>query len=625
MTNDELITKAKKDYPIGTVIKLPKGIIGNDSYTVSDNNFTWGNNDNMAVSTKEGETNSLVERGTAVYFKGNWATIVSKPEEKASEFEAGKWYKIKLYENTFFKFKSINSNGSYNTINCIDRIWVGNYVKGNTISHTSAEESAVLLTDLSEIQQYLPENHVDKFPVKTELTKKLTTADLVTGEIYQLTIYDNKWIVKFDYFKAGETFSDGSISYDNMYYKKGEWGHTDKITEVKKATEEEKQHLNACIKAGKFVTLEDSKTIKQNNVKEVIPEKGKWYEIEAFGGIKYISKYGDNLKFSEFICGNNYNESGEFQDVKVIRELKSEDLVIIEPLLNYAKKKYPVGCKFMAARGSGSKYTVESLDKFTWYDSKNICIKLHGNGTIYSNGKWAEIVSLPKEKVVEKTSDTYPTDVVYQTGDRVRILRTAKSHERGWYNTWVSPKGDFIEQIFTVTNDCGDKGVSLKEAGDYLYPHFVLEKVVAEDFLDNDMRKDAIVESNLEKANRLFKVGMTIKSVMNSTFTFSESSFPLIERACGIITNNEGCKHLYNPEKNKWATIVSTPQEEWINIFNKTEWMKATIKYDEPIEWKTQSRKTSSSDLISFDDEDVIFSRPKRISSIKTQLLVVEE
>lgn len=80
------------------------------------------------------------------------------------EFIKGKWYKITNYEGSyhFFKYNSKEVCSGYNRIECIDLIWNKKYKSPDAFANTDAEKSAILLTDLSEIQEYLPENHIDK-------------------------------------------------------------------------------------------------------------------------------------------------------------------------------------------------------------------------------------------------------------------------------------------------------------------------------------------------------------------------------------------------------------------------------------------------------------------------------
>lgn len=65
-----------------------------------------------------------------------------------------------------------------------------------------------------------------------------------------------------------------------------------------------------------------------------------------------------------------------------------------ETLLEKAKRLYPVGTRFKAARGNGirSNYEVTYYSEFKENIDGAICIQNNGNGTIYFNGVWGEII-----------------------------------------------------------------------------------------------------------------------------------------------------------------------------------------------------------------------------------------
>ena len=63
-----------------------------------------------------------------------------------------------------------------------------------------------------------------------------------------------------------------------------------------------------------------------------------------------------------------------------------------ETLLEKAKRLYPIGTKFKAARGSNGEYKVQSNSEFRENGDGAICIQTQGNGTIYYNGVWGEII-----------------------------------------------------------------------------------------------------------------------------------------------------------------------------------------------------------------------------------------
>jgi hypothetical protein len=142
-------------------------------------------------------------------------------------------------------------------------------------------------------------------------------------------------------------------------------------------------------------------------------------------------------------------------------------------LLEKAKRDYPIGTIFIGV-GTTNKYELEGFQTANdhWETSGRIivhCKESTGCGEyLYKDGKWAEIVSKPEVSV-------YPTDVKYQKGDKVKVLRKAKDRERGWNMVWIESMSLRVGTVLTVQEDNGLEGVLMKEG--CRYPHFVLEKV----------------------------------------------------------------------------------------------------------------------------------------------------
>lgn len=80
-----------------------------------------------------------------------------------SKFIKDKWYKINHFRDNshYFKFDYLEDRGGYNRVHCKILIWAGSIKSSDTFANTEAEQSATLLTDLSEIIPYLPKDHVD--------------------------------------------------------------------------------------------------------------------------------------------------------------------------------------------------------------------------------------------------------------------------------------------------------------------------------------------------------------------------------------------------------------------------------------------------------------------------------
>ena len=121
--------------------------------------------------------------GGSLYQNGKYATLVSLPEEKTikQNFIVGKWYK---YKGWYIKYKE-TVRGYFTASEQItdDK----KYTKTNG-SFGEADYEKVLLEDLSEIQQYLPDGHPDKtqsIPEYVECISKDFSA-IHLGTIYKL-------------------------------------------------------------------------------------------------------------------------------------------------------------------------------------------------------------------------------------------------------------------------------------------------------------------------------------------------------------------------------------------------------------------------------------------------------
>lgn len=67
-----------------------------------------------------------------------------------------------------------------------------------------------------------------------------------------------------------------------------------------------------------------------------------------------------------------------------------------------------------------------------------------------------------------------------KVGDKVKVLKSCKSYEKGWGNTWAEDMNSYVGKICTIFKDSGESGFKLeRDNGEYGYcfPYFVLEKV----------------------------------------------------------------------------------------------------------------------------------------------------
>jgi hypothetical protein len=180
-SKEELLEEAKRRYPVGTYFKSP-----DDGYKIREvkpytigSNITWFWSEEIkgtVIRSLSGLFCRCVENTPAcsnphVYKDGIWAEIVSKPEsvEKMEEpkFIVGKWYK-RTTAPTSDEFVMYIKCCSINPIKDCENITFGGKHTVSVLQGRGYKQWKVL-EDLSEIQQYLPEGHPDKFPVSKEL------------------------------------------------------------------------------------------------------------------------------------------------------------------------------------------------------------------------------------------------------------------------------------------------------------------------------------------------------------------------------------------------------------------------------------------------------------------------
>lgn len=78
MTKEEILQKAIREYPIGTIFKLAHHPL--QKAIITSNNFIYGNNNNVYSVSKKGiqniDYNKIMEDG-CVYINGKWAKVIS--------------------------------------------------------------------------------------------------------------------------------------------------------------------------------------------------------------------------------------------------------------------------------------------------------------------------------------------------------------------------------------------------------------------------------------------------------------------------------------------------------------------------------------------------------------------
>ena len=164
---------------------------------------------------------------------------------KAPKFEAGKWYNLKYSSSgkewdVYFKVLKYDGN----KVDFADGYYIDTnrkYAKANSIELKSILVRSIKEVDISEIQPYLPDGHIDK----------IKNIKMINGNYY---VADNGNI-----FRWGNGDSDAylRLTDGNKLFFKDEGSFTENI-KTRSATPEEKQWLEACINANKFIPKEEA-------------------------------------------------------------------------------------------------------------------------------------------------------------------------------------------------------------------------------------------------------------------------------------------------------------------------------------------------------------------------------
>ncbi|HEY8362837.1 MAG TPA: hypothetical protein VIK77_08135 [Tissierellaceae bacterium] len=116
-----------------------------------------------------------------------------------------------------------------------------------------------------------------------------------------------------------------------------------------------------------------------------------------------------------------------------------------EELLKEAKRRYPVGTKYITAGGSGYRYIIKG-DDFQWWEHKVSIYETSSGGLVYNRGKWADIVS--EERTEFKKGDYivclntpendtgFPRNYIFKQRENYKYLRSELDNKGSKVNGW---------------------------------------------------------------------------------------------------------------------------------------------------------------------------------------------
>lgn len=317
------------------------------------------------------------------FFRINdWEVLEFSQLDFEDELVKGKWYKITNgtsrvigKRHWYGKFQEINSA----IIICSEYIDYDGILGENGKFGTIGQYTFTLLTDLSEIQQYLPPNHPD-------LIKKDT---FVLPKYWRLKITPkNKAIV--NEWKIKQKYNDDLFEYPEYTHVNSDGGGVI-------STDFEKEN---------FITFEQFKThvLKENTMEKEI--------------VEYKLKFAEYIKAANAITGTSadYTKHGFIPESAAYKKLKEAGVLDLwfEPV--YAPK-FKVGdwvfVKYHNGNGVDFSGLVSQLYKNDpnngatgkLYEESDICVKQR-NGLLRIN--FSDIVRLATEEEIKKASISLP-------------------------------------------------------------------------------------------------------------------------------------------------------------------------------------------------------------------------
>lgn len=647
MTNEELLEKAKKDYPIGTYYASAGG--GNGKYIVEEKDEL----EHPDTLTRFGQGCIGIKGKGFIKHKDEWAEIISKPEQKPSKvlifndiyvgdivvshqvtvetsdrsrgdmfkvleksnstqlyykentqsgrkgdwrkatpeeeeaynkgirnikdipasvisprFEKGKWYTESSRPLLYIKFDRFLPNDS-DAIYSSEKIYQGyhQYIANDL---WLSKDVNWVLADVSIIQEYLPEGHVDKIPstYAPKIGDYLTVRGMnhLSGKM-MIILYQNEYNSKKDPIRCGgPIISDFPKGYGDerlTFKKEGSCCFKSDDRDFKFSNDEEKQWLQACIKANKFIPKEEALKSSEEKLGE-FPSDGQCKIDDKL--INYLR----NCPIRSFTAGGialekakgvawNSNSYWYFSAASGKKEYKLEELEKFLPkletmdLLEEAKNKYPVGTKYwnldMAGNRSNPGINIEDLPeipegvKFIFGDTKShdgkpvVLVKgpKTTHGWVYSNGVWAEIISSIPEYVECISSYFIEKDMVgkiFKTSDGFPV-HLKECQNLTWEKVWGAWKNNKF-------------GPSTKEAYEA-------------------QNKPNVMEKEMPKKGEFWIYKR--KDPLNSKLHSSDSLYEILE-----IEGNKGkIKHLWEGSKRDDAS-----QNYTFDLHPTSLWRKAT-------------------------------------------------
>ena len=536
--------------------------------------------------------------------------------EEEPKFEVGKWYYVELgVHKHYLKFKKINKDNTFiDEKGYIKSLKEWDYGVSIDIEKVTFYR---LLTDLSEIQQFLPDGHVDKivklisFPLEGCVYDDVNNLDNLSKYLINRPFNrpDNKvvkkdavgigwnttscwWLMSKTSGKTNYKLSDLEsflpkteiipeyveyidTKYKGKIVKVEDWccGSYCKVIFYNGIKEQPFKHL---VKPSTKEAYEAQNKPKQLNVKDLI--KGEIYVFDINSTKNFISKFdyieSDNYYDSCFIQGNEFDNDPEFatiSDIKSIRLATNEEKKWLNTCISQDKFISKEDLHLYDDSGLliweiGCYYKLNFTDNTSTYIklSKKVDDRIYGNEYTDSTGKWYynEIIWSTKQLKTHEKVDKPDQKIkdMFKKDDYIYVL--------GGETTTGKNCKDKVLKIESVDLKSLNKPfvtTDYDECGGIYFDEIRMATATEINTLYIHKKEEQDMKSILEEAKERYPIGTKFKCAEGGTECIvTEEQYEDFRYGYIAKDSIEAQGMYYVDYKGKWAEIISLPNEKWI-------------------------------------------------------------
>lgn len=533
------------------------------------------------------------------------------------EFEVGKWYKL---NNWYSKFKKLKNKNEF---------W-GEAINTDSDYHSKDgyldlnAYTPKLLTDLSEIQQYLPSGHPDLLPkeetMKTneltslpekwyiEITKE-TLNNINKFRSTQKTMNTNLRESDFDYFANS---ADKGIAQGHTYKPENYTEIT--LDQFKKWVL--KESIDKIDNIPEYVECYYSTDKKLLGVYKVDPKsKNDRVILPEFSKLRGTTTYDYPMEGSIWKFKISTKEAYDMQNKPKVHNLLDVEVGDTVRCIENNNSKYN------KKGGSGwSKNYEFVINKIHNYSGHNVYFPKKGSG-VYS--EFVELVKkgkskeeLNKEELLEEAKKIYPVGTEF---------KCVNNNPKDLHKCIIKDHNDF--QLITLSGKWsiyhGNNWIFMGDRNQWAEIISLPEdKVAFEDPFNSDMFKNAYYDEITPIVGRWYDIeafGGVEYQVQYNTDWFGCKYISNTHEGEGTFTNVKIIREIDDPSLT-YDPLGNRVHEKY---FMGTDYSNIPVISD-PEEVKNYLCETSSN-LISYDDEPMVLDVPKRVNSISTKFLVLED